>query len=92
MALDEACRTHTCVQTSCTKILSTPVRFQRFKQPLTMQHQSTMMQIRNLFKHNYPQGKKNNWLLVPGVAVDSLLRPSLNSQDSVRKKNLKKGI
>ena len=40
----------------------------------------------HLFKHNYPQGKRI-WLLVLGVAVDSLLRHSFNLQDSARKKN-----
>ena len=95
MRMIKTCKTHTCVQTSCTKILSTPGCFQIFKQPLTMQHRSTMMQPATRwvsFQHNKPQGK-NNWLLVPRVEVVFLLKQSLSSQDSVRKKNWrKKGI
>ena len=36
MRMIKTCKTHTCVQTSCTKILSTPGHFQRFKQPFTI--------------------------------------------------------
>ncbi len=45
-------KTHTCVQTGCTVILSMPGRFLRFKQQLMMQHRWTMMQTRRWFEHN----------------------------------------